>query len=69
MTIKPYEDMSKDVYASAHAGETLWMDVDRVSIAMLEEAEASARRRAAPRQIGAFGRLRRRVFVRERVSR
>jgi len=47
VTIKPYEDMSKDVYASAHAGETLWMDVDRVSIAMLEEAEAGAV--AAPR--------------------
>lgn len=42
VTIKPYEDMAKDVYAAAQRGERLWMDVDKVSIAMLEQAEAGA---------------------------
>jgi len=40
--IKPYEHMSSDVRNAARRGETLWMDVEHVSIAMLEEAEAGA---------------------------
>ena len=55
VTIKPYEDMSKDVYASAHAGETLWMDVDRGVHRHARGGGGGRRRRAAPRQIGAFG--------------
>ena len=40
--VKPYENMAHDVRDAARQGQTLWMDVDTVSIAMLEEAEAGA---------------------------
>lgn len=39
VTIKPYDDMSRDVHDAASRGEKLWMDIDKVSIAMLESAE------------------------------
>jgi Xaa-Pro aminopeptidase len=42
VAIKPYEEMSVDVRTAASQGNKLWMDVDHVSIAMLEEAEAGA---------------------------
>ena len=42
VAVKPYEDMAQDVYEATKRGEKLWMDIDKVSIAMLERAEEGA---------------------------
>ena len=42
VTVKPYDACAEDMRAAATAGKTLWIDADKVSVALAEAAEEAA---------------------------
>ena len=42
VTVKPYDACAEDMRAAAAAGKTLWIDADKVSVALAEAAEEAA---------------------------
>ncbi len=42
VVVKPYDECAGDMRAAAAAGKTLWIDADKVSVALVEAAEEAA---------------------------